>query len=77
MEDPALPGLIEFGRKCTHQVVNQNEALDAVRDVHLSGHGGTNNGIIGAAAAVGLTMSLFCAAFVAIFVTLRRRGWEV
>jgi raffinose/stachyose/melibiose transport system permease protein len=31
----------------------------------------------GYAAAVGLTMSLFCAVFVAIFVILRRRGWEV
>ena len=32
---------------------------------------------VGYAAAVGLTMSLFCAVFIAIFVTLRRRGWEV
>ena len=32
---------------------------------------------VGYAAAVGLTMSLFCAIFVAIFVTLRRRGWEI
>ena len=32
---------------------------------------------VGYAAAVGLTMSLFCAIFVGIFVTLRRRGWEI
>lgn len=32
---------------------------------------------VGYAAAVGLTMSLFCAVFVGIFVTLRRRGWEI
>jgi hypothetical protein len=29
--------------------------MQAARNVHLSGHGGTNDGIIGAAAAVGLT----------------------
>ena len=32
---------------------------------------------VGYAAAVGLTMSLFCAVFIALFVVLRRRGWEV
>lgn len=53
--DPALGRLIEFGRKCTRQVVTQKDALEAARKMHLSGHGGTNDGIIGAAAAVGLT----------------------
>lgn len=31
----------------------------------------------GYASAIGLTVSLFCAVFVAIFITLRRRGWEI
>jgi hypothetical protein len=53
--DPALPGLTAFGRRCTSLVVTQKEALQAVNGAHLSGHGGTNDGIIGAAAAVGLT----------------------
>lgn len=53
--DPALPRLIAFGQKCTSQVVSQREALESTRGMHLSGHGGTNDGIIGAAAAVGLT----------------------
>ena len=53
--DPALPRLIAFGHKCTSQVMCQKDALEATRDMHLSGHGGTNDGIIGAAAAVGLT----------------------
>jgi hypothetical protein len=53
--DPALPRLIAFSQKCTSQVVRQRDALEATRDMHLSGHGGTNDGIIGAAAAVGLT----------------------
>ncbi len=63
-DDPALPQLIEFGRRCTHQVVGQKEALAAARDVHLSGHGGTNDGIIGSAAAVGLTAYGWCGRFI-------------
>lgn len=51
----ALSKLIHFGRACTSRVVTQKEALQAASGSHLSGHGGTNDGIIGAAAAVGLT----------------------
>ena len=53
--NPALPKLIHFGRACATRVVTQKEATEAARGAHLSGHGGTNDGIIGAAAAVGLT----------------------
>jgi hypothetical protein len=53
--DAGILPLVAFGRKCTRQVVTQKEALEASSRVHLSGHGGTNQGIIGAAAAVGLT----------------------
>jgi hypothetical protein len=63
-DDPAVPQLIEFGRKCTHQVVNQREARAAARGVHLSGHGGTHDGIIGSAAAVGLTAYGWCGRFI-------------
>jgi hypothetical protein len=52
---PGISELIAFGRKCTRQVVTQKEALKASSHMHISGHGGTNQGIIGAAAAVGLT----------------------
>jgi len=52
---PAMANLIDFGRACTERVVSQKEAVIASTGVHLSGHGGTNDGIIGAAAAVGLT----------------------
>ena len=52
---PAIKSLTDFGRACTERVVTQDDARMAARDVHLSGHGGTNDGIIGAAAAVGLT----------------------
>ncbi len=44
-----------FSQKCTSQIMTQKDALEAARNMHLSGHGGTNDGIIGAAAAVGLT----------------------
>jgi len=53
--NPALSELIHFGRACTTRVVTQKEALRAAVGSHLSGHGGSNDGIIGAAAAVGLT----------------------
>jgi hypothetical protein len=52
--DPMLPALILFGQECAKRVVTQSQAL-ATADGHLSGLGGTNDGIIGAAAAVGLT----------------------
>ena len=52
---PAMAELVSFGRACATRIVTQKEALQAASGVHLSGHGGTNDGIIGAAAAVGLT----------------------
>jgi len=54
-DDPALPSLQSFGLQCTVRIVSQQEARNAAGRAHLSGHGGTNDGIIGAAAAVGLT----------------------
>ena len=62
--DPALAALIEFGYFCTRFVATQQEAIEATRNAHLSGHGGTNDGIIGAAAAVGLTASGWCGRFI-------------
>lgn len=53
--DPALESLMEFGRLAARSVVTQAAAMKAAEGVHLSGHGGTNDGIIGAAAGVGLT----------------------
>jgi hypothetical protein len=52
---PALSRLTSFGRSCATRIVTQEEALQSALGAHLSGHGGTNDGIIGAAAAVGLT----------------------
>ena len=53
--DPILPALVSFGLLCVKRVVTQGEAMAAANG-HLSGLGGTNDGIIGAAAAVGLTV---------------------
>jgi hypothetical protein len=59
-----LSRLISFGRACTSRVVTQKEAMEAAFHQHLSGHGGTNEGIIGAAAAVGLTVSGWSGRFI-------------
>ncbi len=53
--DAGLEDLMAFGSLCTHTVVGQDDAMRAARAVHLSAHGGTSDGIIGAAACVGLT----------------------
>jgi len=52
-----LTPLIEFGQDCTHTIRRQDQALAAAlaAGASLEGLGGTNDGIIGAAAAVGLT----------------------
>jgi tRNA(Ile2) C34 agmatinyltransferase TiaS len=62
--DPALPALMELGRSCTRRLVTQAEALAAAGRAHLSGHGGTCDGIIGAAAAVGLTAAGWSGRFI-------------
>lgn len=62
--DPALSALQSFGLLCTAKVVTQHDALAAAGQAYLSGHGGTNDGIIGAAAAVGLTASGWSGRFI-------------
>ena len=51
--------LISFGKKTKTELVKKKEAYDlaAELNVHLSEHGGTGDGIIGALAGVGLRMS--------------------
>ncbi|HYW81274.1 MAG TPA: hypothetical protein VE890_16945, partial [Thermoguttaceae bacterium] len=48
--------LTEFGERCQRELVTQREARDlaAKHRIHLEGCGGTNDGVIGALAAVGL-----------------------
>jgi hypothetical protein len=63
-DNGSMDQLAAFGLSCTSKVVTQSDALRAASHVHLSGHGGTNDGIIGAAAAVGLTASGLCGRFI-------------
>ena len=69
--DPALVKLAVFGRLCATRIVTQKDARQAASGIHLSGHGGSNDGIIGAAAAVGLTASGWSGRFIE-FAGLRR-----
>jgi len=50
------PAVIEFGRRCQRELVTQQEARDlaARHGAHLEGLGGSEGGVIGALAAVGL-----------------------
>jgi hypothetical protein len=74
--DSSLSSLIEFGYYCTRAVVTQRLAMTAANKAHLTGHGGTNGGIIGAAAAVGLTASGWSGRFIE-FANLRHMPSEV
>lgn len=62
--DSALSEIISFGHLCATQIVTQKEALQAATGIHISGHGGSSDGIIGAAAAVGLTASGWSGRFI-------------
>jgi len=53
--NPALKNLIPFGLSCLETKMTQDQAHFAATGAHLSGHGGTNDGVIGSAAGVGLT----------------------
>jgi hypothetical protein len=62
--DAALKDLAILGIACTARIVRQDEALQAAAGIHLSSHGGTGDGIIGAAAAVGLTAAGWSGRFI-------------
>jgi tRNA(Ile2) C34 agmatinyltransferase TiaS len=71
-EDADLDGAIGFGLSCTQSIQTQEEAkaVAARAGIHLSGHGGTNDGIIGALAAVGLTAQGWSGRFIE-FINMR------
>lgn len=56
--DDGLHLLTAFGQRCTQEVVHPGAAYDLAEKtgVHLSEHGGTGQGVIGAMASVGLTV---------------------
>ncbi|CAM3228992.1 hypothetical protein BST27_27035 [Mycobacterium intermedium] len=53
------PALVEFGRRAKREVLRSEDAwkLGAALAVHISGHGGTQDGVVGALAGVGLHLS--------------------
>ncbi len=81
-------GLVSFALSCNGGKVSQRAAMTAASGVLLAGVGGTNDGIIGATAAVGLTRHGWCGRFIELadmrglpaMVTvgdLQRRGIQV
>jgi len=56
-EDAAVSGAIAFGLSCTHSIETQEQArrIAAEGGLYLEGLGGTEDGVIGALAAVGLS----------------------
>ena len=56
--------LIEYGQMVTGVKVSQRRAMDTAENIELYGLGGTNDGIIGACAAVGLTKFGWCGRFI-------------
>ena len=56
--------LVAFALSCNGGKVTQAEAMTAASSVLLAGVGGTNDGLIGAAAAVGLTRHGWCGRFI-------------
>lgn len=56
--------MVEFGQRATGHRTTQAHAMETARSVELYGLGGTNDGIIGALAAVGLTKFGWCGRFI-------------
>lgn len=54
--EQVTPSVIEWGQRCQREIVTQAEARELVAscDVRLEGLGGTDGGVIGALAAIGL-----------------------
>lgn len=75
-EDKIDSALVEFGRTATGWKLTQKLAMEAARNFELYGLGGTNDGIIGATAAVGLTKHGWCGRFIE-YGQLRKFGSEL
>jgi tRNA(Ile2) C34 agmatinyltransferase TiaS len=62
--DTVAGGLVDFALDATGRLMDQKAAVRAAGGTELAGLGGTNDGIIGAAAAVGLTAYGWCGRFI-------------
>jgi len=58
------PELVDFAKEATAVKLTQDDAMRAAPKGSLQGLGGTNDGVIGAAAAVGLTSYGWCGRFI-------------
>jgi len=63
-EERITPEVVAFGQRATGQRLTQQEAMSTANSIELHGLGGTNDGIIGAMAAVGLTRHGWCGRFI-------------
>ncbi len=63
-EDQVCSEIIDFSKQVTGRRQTQQAAMHAARSIELYGLGGTNDGIIGATAAVGLTVYGWCGRFI-------------
>ncbi len=72
-EESVTTEMVEFGKTVTGRITTQQQAMDVAQNVELYGLGGTNDGIIGACAAVGLTKYGWCGRFIE-YGTLRSIG---
>lgn len=63
-ESQVSNNMVAYGQAVTGMTMTQKDAMNATRNIFLEGLGGTNDGIIGAAAAVGLTKYGWCGRFI-------------
>ncbi|TIH19235.1 hypothetical protein D0S45_03375 [Marinifilum sp. JC120] len=63
-EDEVNSEILEFSKSVTGRRQTQKGAMHAARNIELYGLGGTNDGIIGATAAIGLTAYGWCGRFI-------------
>jgi hypothetical protein len=75
-ETADLADIVAFAKRAATEVVTQAEARSAAEaaGIHLSGHGGTEDGVIGAVAGVGLTADGWAGRFIEYHVKLRSFG---
>lgn len=63
-EDQITADIINYGQTVTGRKMSQLDAMETARNIELYGLGGTNDGIIGACAAIGLTKFGWCGRFI-------------
>ncbi len=65
-DNPSINSIVNFAKRCVDTKVTVDEAIKACQFAHIASVSGENHGVIGAAAAVGLTYLGQCGRFVEI-----------